>query len=372
MNRTFLIAIERSGESLGLDLLTRCRAAGIEVQWEGVVGSRLQAAGVRNIADGEVLGVMGLVEVLRHYGSLRRLFRQVRDYLQRERPDAVLLIDHPAFNLRVAREAKRLGIRVLYVVGPQIWAWRQGRIRQIRERIDEIFLLFPFERPLYEQAGVSAQLLPHPLLAQTAAAPSKEEARRKLCLQNAPILALLPGSRRSELQRLAAPMAQAAQLWLQAHPEWQIVVALAREELRPLWRERAGPLAGQIQEVCGQSTELLAAADRVLVASGTATLETALLGRPAVVLYAMQPLTFAVAKRLVRVPHIALPNILLQRKVYPELLQSEITPERVVKELENLPIAEQEQALKPLRGLLQGDDSDSIVAALRRILLGQE
>ncbi|MBU2753509.1 lipid-A-disaccharide synthase [Acidithiobacillus sp. CV18-2] len=373
MNKTFVIAVERSGESLGLDLLTRCRAAGIEMQWEGVVGSRLQAAGVRNIADGEVLGVMGLVEVLRHYGKLRRLFRQVRDYLQRERPDAVLLIDHPAFNLRVAREAKRLGIRVLYVVGPQIWAWRQGRIRQIRERIDEIFLLFPFERPLYAEAGIPAQLLPHPLLAQTATAPGKEVARQQLALADGPILALLPGSRRSELQRLAAPMAQAALLWQQAHPDWQIVVALAREELRLPWREQAGPLAaGQIQEVCGQSTELLAAADRVLVASGTATLETALLGRPAIVLYAMQPLTFAIAKRLVRVPHIALPNILLQRRVYPELLQSEITPERVVQELEKLPVAEQEQALKPLRGLLQGDDSDSIAAALRRTLLGQE
>ncbi|MEY2340648.1 lipid-A-disaccharide synthase [Acidithiobacillus sp. IBUN Pt1247-S3] len=370
MNKTFVIAIERSGENLGLDILARCRAAGIEMQWEGVVSSRLQAAGVRNIAEGEVLGVMGLVEVLRHYGSLRRLFHQIRDYLQRERPDAVLLIDHPAFNLRVAREARRLGIRVLYVVGPQIWAWRQGRIRQIRERIDEIFLLFPFERPLYEEAGIPAQLLPHPLLAQTAAAPAQGEARKRLALPEGPVLALLPGSRRSEIQRLAKPMAQAALLWQQAHPQWQIAVALAREELRPLWREEVGAAVEQIQEICGQSTELLAAADRVLVASGTATLETALLGRPAIVLYAMQGLTFAIARRLVRVPHIALPNILLQRRVYPELLQTEITPERLVLELENLPVADQKLALQPLRGLLQGDDVESIASALRRTLLG--
>ena len=370
MTRAFLIAIERSGENLGLDILARCRAAEIEVQWEGVVGTRLQAAGVHNIAAGDALGVMGLVEVARVYGQLRRLFYRIREYLRQTRPDAVVLIDHPAFNLRIAREAKRLGIRVLYVVGPQIWAWRQDRIRQIRARIDEIFLLFPFERSIYTQAGVPAQVLPHPLLTQTAAAPDSAGARAQLQLPDAPILALLPGSREGEIQRLARPMAEAAILWQQSHPEWQLSVALARAELRPLWRREVGTAAGTIQEICGQSTTLLAAADRVLVASGTATLETALLGRPAVVLYAMQRLTFAIAKRLVRVPHIALPNILLGKRVYPEILQEEITPQRLLQELENLPVAAQQVALQPLRGLLQGDDEESIATALRRILQG--
>ncbi|MEL5849410.1 MAG: lipid-A-disaccharide synthase [Candidatus Igneacidithiobacillus chanchocoensis] len=372
MKTAFVIAIERSGENLGLDLLARCKRAGIEVRWQGVVGERLQAAGVQNIADGEVLGVMGLVEVLRHYGALRRLFRQIQAYLRRERPDAVVLIDHPAFNLRVAKEAKRLGIRVLYVVGPQIWAWRRGRIAQIRRSIDEIFLLFPFERPLYQAAGIPAQVLPHPLLAQTLAVPDKTAVRQALQLGERPLLALLPGSRRSEMQRLARPMAAAALDWQRAHPEWQLAVALAREELRPLWRQQAGVGPEQILEFCGRSTELLSAADRVLVASGTATLETALLRRPAIVLYAMQGLTFAIAKRLVRVPHIALPNILLQQRVYPELLQSEITPERVLQELEQLPVEKQEQALQPLRELLQGDSDAAIDRALRRSLLGEE
>ncbi|MCE5393562.1 MAG: lipid-A-disaccharide synthase [Acidithiobacillus sp.] len=368
MTRIFLIAMERSGENLGLDLLARCVRAGISSRWQGVVGPRLQAAGVENIADGEVLAVMGLVEVLRHYPALRRLYRHIVDFLRRERPDAVVLIDHPAFNLRIAKAAKQLGIRVLYVVGPQIWAWRPGRIRQIRTAIDEIFLLFPFERSLYEAAGIPAHLLPHPLLQVTAAAPAWEDARKELGLASSPLLVLLPGSRRGELSRLAKPMAQAAIRWRQRHPQWQLAVALAREELRSLWRQEVGAHAAQIAEFQGCTTTLLAASDRVLVASGTATLETALLGKPAVVLYALQPLTFVIAKRLVRVPHVALPNILLGKRVYPELLQGEVRAESIVETLENLDEDYQRAALAPLRGLLQGEGEGEIAEALRRVL----
>lgn len=168
MGKAFILAVERSGENLGLEILANAAQAGLDLQWSGVVGSRLQAAGVQNIANGEVLAMIGLVEVLRHYGRLRRLYGQIRQHLQAERPACVVLIDHPAFNLHVAKMAKQMGIRVLYVVGPQIWAWRSQRIHQIKRVVDHMLVLFPFEVPIYAQAGVPVHVLAHPLLAQTA------------------------------------------------------------------------------------------------------------------------------------------------------------------------------------------------------------
>ncbi|MGC8466679.1 MAG: lipid-A-disaccharide synthase [Acidithiobacillus sp.] len=367
----FLVAVERSGETLGLDILRRAEAAGLQLDWSGVVGPRLREAGVRSVADGEVLAIMGIVEVLRHYGALRRLYARIETVLRRERPQAVVLIDHPAFNLRVARLAKSLGIAVLYVVGPQIWAWRAGRIAKMRERIDRMLVLFPFERPLYAEAGIPVQVLPHPLLAQCAAAPSREAARVALGIAaDVPLLALLPGSRRTELRRLASAMVETARRLRQQRPQVEVAVALAREDLLPLWQAALGDESG-IRLVLAQSLTLLAAADLVLVASGTATLETALMRRPAVVVYAMQPITYWLARRLVRVPFVAMPNILLERRIYPEYLQDDFRPEVVAAELERLlgPAgAAQREVLAALPEKLQGDDDAAIADALRAVL----
>ncbi|AEK57505.1 MULTISPECIES: lipid-A-disaccharide synthase [Acidithiobacillus] len=372
-NSVFLIAVERSGENLGLDILRRTQAAGLGLHWYGVVGARLQAAGVRSVADGEVLGVMGFVEVLRHYAALRRLYARIEAVLRQERPQAVVLIDHPAFNLRVARLAKSLGIAVLYVVGPQIWAWRAGRIAKMRERIDRMLVLFPFERPLYAEAGIPVQVLPHPLLAQCQAAPSREAARAALGIAaDVPLLALLPGSRPTELRRLARGMVETAQCLRERLPQLEVAVALAREDLLPLWQSALGEERG-IRLVLAQSLLLLAAADVVLVASGTATLETALMRRPAVVVYAMQPVTFWLARRLVRVPFVAMPNILLQQKIYPEYLQDAFQPKIVAEALERLlgPAGRAQcAALEALPEKLRGDDDAAIAAALEAVLGG--
>lgn len=370
--RYFLIAVERSGETLGLDILRRCQDAGVSGNWEGVVGDRLQAAGVKGIAHGEVLAVMGLVEVLRHLGALRQLFAQIRAHWQLHRPDAVVLVDHPAFNLRVAREAKRLGIPVLYVVGPQIWAWRRGRIHSIGQRVDQMLVLFPFERALYTAANIPVQVLPHPLLGQTAAAPSTEAARAALSLPTqGKILALMPGSRRGEITRLARPMIEAAAQLQQEHTDLHLVLILAHADLAALWRQHTQGLGMSMSVIVGRSVEALAAADLVLVASGTATLETALMGKPAVVLYRMQALTFAIARRLVRVPFVALPNLLLGQAVYPELLQDQVQPQQIygaMKPLLGIAGDIQRRALQPLRALLAGDDDATLAAALRRVL----
>ncbi|MGE4529725.1 MAG: lipid-A-disaccharide synthase [Acidithiobacillus sp.] len=374
MSKVFILAVERSGENLGLEILENAAMAGLDVSWSGVVGSRLQAAGVRNMADGEVLAIIGLIEVLRHYVQLRCLYRQIVAHLQQERPDCVVLIDHPAFNLRIARAAKKMGIRVLYVVGPQIWAWRSQRIHQIKRVVDQMLVLFPFEVPIYEAAGVPVQVLAHPLLAQTAAAPNPAQARENLQIApSAALLALLPGSRRGELEKLATRYAETARLLRQKKPELQIVVALAREELRPLWNRlwQLGNGPDDAKIAVAQTQSVLAAANVVLVASGTATLETALMQRPAVVVYALNALTYRFARRLVKTSLVAMPNILLKDAVYPEFLQDAFVPSAVAEALLALfgnAGAKQVERLHRLRDLLQGDSPEALQRVLRKML----
>ncbi|CDQ11428.1 Lipid-A-disaccharide synthase [Acidithiobacillus ferrivorans] len=374
MSKAFILAVERSGENLGLEIMANAAQAGLDLQWSGVVGSRLQAAGVQNIADGEVLAMIGLVEVLRHYSRLRRLYGQIRQHLQAERPDCVVLIDHPAFNLHIAKMAKKLGIRVLYVVGPQIWAWRSQRIHQIKRVVDHMLVLFPFEVPIYAQAGVPVHVLAHPLLAQTAAVPNRESARATLNMAaDGQVLALLPGSRRGELERLVLRYAETARRLREQMPDLRILVALAREELRPLWerlwKQGAGPEDARL--MVAQTQTVLAAADVVLVASGTATLETALMQRPAVVVYILNALTFAVVRRLVKTPFVAMPNILLEKSVYPEFLQGAFAPAQVADALAVLfgpagPV--QVAKLQKLRALLEGDPPEQLQRVLREML----
>jgi lipid-A-disaccharide synthase len=374
LSKAFILAVERSGENLGLEIMVNAAQAGLDLQWSGVVGSRLQAAGVQNIANGEVLAMIGLVEVLRHYGRLRRLYGQIRQHLQVERPACVVLIDHPAFNLRIAKMAKQMGIRVLYVVGPQIWAWRSQRIHQIKRVVDHMLVLFPFEVPIYAQAGVPVHVLAHPLLAQTATAQYGMDARVALGLTaGGPVLALLPGSRRGELERLTLRYAETARRLRKQMPELRILVALAKEELRPLWeqlwKQGAGPEDAQL--VVAQTQTVLAAADVVLVASGTATLETALMQRPAVVVYILNALTFAFVRRLVKTPFVAMPNILLKEAVYPEFLQEAFEPAQVAGALAALlgPAgSEQVAKLQKLRSLLEGDPPEQLQQVLREML----
>ncbi|PKY10249.1 lipid-A-disaccharide synthase [Acidithiobacillus marinus] len=374
MGKVFLLAVERSGENLGLEIMANAAAAGLDLQWSGVVGARLQAAGVDNIADGEVLAVIGLIEVLRHYGALRRLYHRVVAHLKKEKPLCVILIDHPAFNLRIAKVAKALGIRVLYVVGPQIWAWRGQRIHQIKQMVDQMLVLFPFEVPIYTEAGVPVQVLAHPLLEQTAAAPDRVTARVALGLKSdQPVLALLPGSRRGELEKLSRRYAETAVLLRRQMPHLQLVVALARPELASTWKQHwqrgAGPEDALV--VSAQTRTVLAAAEVVLVASGTATLETALMARPAVVVYVLNALTYAFARRLVKTPFVAMPNILLKEAVYPEFLQKDFTADQVAATLLSLFGAagqEQLRRLQRLRGLLQGDSPEALQQVLRKML----
>jgi len=323
--RVLLVAGEASGDLHGAALVRALQRRVPAMEVWGVGGSHLRAAGMHILADAASVATMGFTETFGTIGRLFRLYRRLVRFLDRERPHLVVLIDYPEFNLLLARQAKRRGIRVFYFIGPQVWAWRRGRVRKIRRRVDRMGLVLPFEPALYNDGREVATFIGHPLLDMVRATRSRDDTRRRCGLDPArPLLALLPGSRKKEVRYLLPPMCAAAAIL--AAEGWQAALALA-PGLDP--GDVAKALDGQepgFPLVRDDTYNLVAAADAAIVASGTATLETALLGCPMVIVYRMSPLTYWLARRLVQVDWIGMPNIILGRSVFPELIQAAATP----------------------------------------------
>lgn len=323
-----LVAGEASGDLRGAELVTALRALRPDVRVVGVGGERLRAAGMEVLVDAEELSAMGVTELFGRVGSILRSYRRVRGAITGDagtgRPDLVVLIDFPDFNLRLAKVARRSGIRVLYYVSPQVWAWRRYRVRTLAKRVDHLAVVFPFEAELYRGLA-QVSFVGHPALetVRATSAPADVRARHGLA-SDRPLVALLPGSRAAEIRALLPVMVEAVR-----RLDVQAVVALAHEGLRPLARELCPP---EMPLVAGETYDLVAASDLVLLASGSATLETALLERPMVIMYRLSPVTYALARMLVRVPFIGMPNLILGKAAVPELIQAEVTPERVAAE----------------------------------------
>ena len=321
-----IIAGETSGDQHGAAMVRVLREDFPDLPIFGVGGDHLRAVGVETLFDVEALNVMGLVEVLAKVPSgllmARRLLRAARERGAR----VVVLIDAPGFNLLFARWAKQAGLRVVYYVSPQIWAWRQNRVHKVARRVDKMLTLFPFEVPFYTAAGVDAEYVGHPFLDCLSGLPGRSQAARRLGLDDKrPIVALLPGSRRREVELLLEPMLAALDLIRDDLPEVQGVLPAAPTVTDTVQRIAAG-FSGALTVVDQQSLTALCAADFALVASGTATLEAGLIGIPMVIAYRVNRLTAWLAKRLLRVPHIGLINIVAGRRVVPELLQEAVSP----------------------------------------------
>ncbi len=327
--RVLLVAGEASGDLHGAALVRALRARRPDLAVAGIGGPRLRAAGMEVLVDTAHVTTMGFTET---FGTLGRLLRSYRTLVRRlddERPDLVVLIDYPEFNLRLARQAKRRGIPVFYFVAPQVWAWRKGRIRTIGARVDRLAAVFPFEPAVYNTGGRAlAEFVGHPLLdvVQATRDPAATRAQYGLA-PDRPVLALLPGSRQAEVRALFAAQAGAAER-LRADG-WQPIVALAEARDSADLRAALGGADPAMPIAHNDTYNIVAAADAAVVASGTATLETALLGCPMVIVYRLAPLTYWVARRLVDVPWIGMPNLILRRGVFPELIQHAVTPEAI-------------------------------------------
>ncbi len=332
--KIMLIAGEASGDAHGADVVRALLKLDPAVDCFGIGGRKMEEAGCRIKMDSKAIAVMGVFEVTRHFKAIRQAWSLALDLLAKEKPDCVILIDYPGFNLRFAEKVKAFGIKVLYYVSPQIWAWKKGRIHKIKRLVDHMAVILPFEEKIYQKAGVPVTFVGSPLLEQVRRH-EKMAAREELNLsQNAIIVGLLPGSRLSEIERLLPELIDAAEILKRRYPHIQFVLPLAdtikESDIWPYLDDADVPLV----LIRRKSHLTMAASDVLIGSSGTATLEAAVVGTPMVVIYKMNPLTFAIAKRVVKIPFISLPNILAKKRIYPELIQDQAKSTRIAEEAE--------------------------------------
>ncbi len=330
-----LVAGETSGDQLAAPLIEKLRMQFPQARFVGIGGEQMQAAGMECWWNSGELAVFGLFEVLAHFPRLLSIRRDLQRRLLALRPDAFIGIDAPDFNLGLEIKLKAQGTRTVHYVSPTVWAWRPGRVQKIARAADLVLCLFPFEPAFYANHNVAAVYVGHPLADQIEGRPDMAAARHALGLiENAPVLALLPGSRLSEVSRLSAPMLEAANLMRQTRPELQVVAAIANERVTTAFSENLAKVGlKNVHTKLGKPRTVIAAADVVLCASGTATLETLLINRPMVMAYKLAPATYHVAKnlRLIKRQFFALPNILAGESLIPELIQDEASGQNLAK-----------------------------------------
>ena len=325
-----LIAGEASGDTLGAELIAALRRVRPTARFAGIAGPKMIAAGCVAWANTEELSLAGITEVLAHLPRLLRLRAQIVQRIIAARPDVCIGIDAPEFNLGLERRVRSAGVLTVQYVSPQVWAWRQGRVKTIGASTDLVLCLLPFEIDFYAQHGVRAEFVGHPLADRIAPEIDQAAARRALGLdQAAQVIALLPGSRHGEVTRLGGDFAATAAWLAQRRRQLQFIAPMATPALSSVFaqalRARAPGVAVRLLQ--GQAQLALAAADAVLVASGTATLETMLTGRPMVVAYRLGALTAFLLRWMVKVPYFSQPNLLLGRRLVPEFFQGEVRPD---------------------------------------------
>lgn len=324
-----VVAGEASGDQHAADLVAALKRRAPDLRFFGMGGAKLSGQGVELLYGADEISVMGIAEVLPKLPRILRVMAGIHRAAKQRRPALAILVDIPDFNLRLARKLKADGIRIAYYVSPMVWAWRPGRVKQISKVVDEMLCILPFEEAFYRERGVNARYVGNPVVDQVPAPGPAEAFRKLLGLSERPTLALLPGSRKSEVLKILPDMVESARELKAKQPNLQIVVPVApsvdREEVAAIFR--GSGLEPTL--VDGRAAEVVGASDAAVVASGTATLEAGLMLRPFVVVYRVSWLSYWVGKLFVRVAHIALVNLLAGRRLVPELIQKQMTPARI-------------------------------------------
>ncbi len=331
--KILMVAGEASGDLHGAHLMEAIHLIDPEIQFFGVGGEQSERMGMKLLYQSQSLAVVGITEVFLKIGSIMKALRGLKKSLDRERPDLVILIDFPDFNLRLAKIAHRRGIPILYYISPQIWAWRPKRVKLIARWVKKILVLFPFEVPLYEAAGVDVEWVGHPLLDIVKPTLSEETAFQRFGLDpKQRTIALLPGSRIHEIRRLLPPLLASAELLQREAPDLQFVLPLApgipQETLSP-WMEN---ISVPVKVVQGRTYDVMNISELVITASGTATLEAAILGKPMVIVYKVSFFSYWIGRALIQVDHIGLANVVAGKEIVPELIQNEVNPQRIAEE----------------------------------------
>ncbi|HKP48312.1 MAG TPA: lipid-A-disaccharide synthase, partial [Pyrinomonadaceae bacterium] len=338
--RLMIVAGEPSGDAHAASLVNALRSVAPNVEFEffGGTGPMMRTAGVRSIIDTDQLSILGLVEIGSALPKFWRAFKLLRQAALKNSPDVVVLVDWPDFNLKLARSLHRGGLRIIYYISPQLWAWRGYRSRSIQKNVDLLLSILPFEKEWYADRGVDhVEYVGHPLAGEVKSRYDGNEFRSRLKIDpQAPIISLLPGSRRKEVERILPPMLEAAALISMRNPLVQFVIVVApgrtSDEIREIVRRRRAqpePLPDCIHIVSGEAREALAASTAAAITSGTATIEAALLGTPMVVVYKESLLNWHTLGRLITVDHYGLVNLIADERVATELMQTQLTGERL-------------------------------------------
>jgi len=368
-----IVAGEASGDLLGSHLMAALKEARPEVKFVGIGGPRMQSAGMEVLFPMEKLAVNGYVEVLRHYREIAGIRRKLRAYFLGHRPDLFIAVDAPDFNLDLELALKQHGIPTIHYVSPSIWAWRGERIHKIKRAVTHMLALFPHEPRLYSEAGVPVDYVGHPLADMLPEQPKRAEMRETMRIPpQIKVFAFLPGSRQSEVKHLARTYIETARLILLKLPDARFLVPLASRETRGIFEQAIYDCDAHelpITMLFAHAQDAMIAADGVLVASGTATLEAALLKRPMVITYRMNALTWWLMKRKGYQPYYGLPNILCERFVVPELMQEDATPENLAQALLNLvndknAVMQLEQTFAALHRTLRQNTAQKAAAAI--------
>jgi len=340
MNKKIMIMSgEASGDLHGANLARELWKQDPAMVIYGVGSKQMQAAGVRMLADAKEISVVGITEVLTHLVVIYRVYATVKRFLKHERPDLLVLIDFPDFNIMLGKAAQRFGIPVLYYISPQVWVWRKGRIKTIARLVKAMIVVFPFEAPLYESAGVDVRFVGHPLTDVVRSDLTREQAKSVFGLDaSRRTIALLPGSRKSELTHLLPDMLAAAKILSTRFSDLQFILPVAPTLDQDFVRAFVEQCGVPVHLVDGRVYDALRASDAAIVASGTATLETGLMAVPMVIVYRISSITYFILSRLVHagLKHIGLVNIVADERIVPELVQEEATPQHMADEIDKM------------------------------------
>ncbi len=372
-----VVAGEASGDLLGSHLITALKRARPNLEFVGIGGPKMKSAGMQVMFPMEKLAVNGYLEVLKHYREILGIRNKLRDYFLVNKPNLFIAIDAPDFNLDLEMALKQSGIPTVHYVSPSIWAWRGERIHKIKRAVSHMLCLFPHEEKIYKDAGVPVDFVGHPLADMLPLVSKRTEMRESMRIPlSAKVFALLPGSRQSEVKSLVKTYIATAKLILETLPEARFLMPLVSRETRGIVEQALYDYDGQhlpFTLLFGHAQDAMIAADMVLVASGTATLECALLKRPMVITYKLSKLSYWLMKGKSYLPYVGLPNILCGRFVVPELLQHDATPENLAQAMLNLlndkdAVAELENVFTELHLTLRQDTAQKSAAAILQYL----
>jgi lipid-A-disaccharide synthase len=342
-----IIAGEASGDMHGASLVHEMLKIDSSLKFYGIGGNKLQEAGVKLLAHASEMAVVGLTEVIPKLGTILKIMNRMKKSMDEFNPDLVILIDYPDFNLRIAKAAHKRGIKVFYYISPQVWAWRKGRINQIKKLVNKMAVILPFEVETYRQKGFPVNYVGHPLLDLVKTKYSPQEARTKFGLKEGKTtVALLPGSRFSEVNNLLPEMLRAGEILAQHIQDIQFLLPLADTIEEKIITDIISRYALKVNIISGHTYDAISCSDLAIVASGTATLETALLGVPMIIIYKISSLTYFIVKFIVNVKNIGLANIIAGKTIVPELIQEDASGNRIAAEaLDILTDAERKQEM---------------------------